>query len=265
LVICTIYGALRALAAFAMPWTIAAQTPILADPASSFEVVSIKLNKGAGNGSSVLQDQSGNFTAENATLKMLIMSGLAYGVRDFQVVGGPGWINTERYDILAKPAGKADRAEFQQMVQALLAERFQLKFHRESRELPIYALSLGRNGPKLTEWKDAVGPMCRYVPGQLTCQKATMALLAEELARRLGRSVVDKTGLTGTYDLKLEWTPDEFQVPGPSEVGQPQPGADPAGPSIFTAIQNQLGLKLETGKGPVQVLVVDSAQKPAEN
>jgi uncharacterized protein (TIGR03435 family) len=228
----------------------------------TFEAASIKPNKGAGNGSWVTQDQSGNLTAGNATLKRLVMN--AYGLRDFQVVGGPSWIDTDSYDILAKPAGKTSGVEFNRMIQSLLAERFQLKFHRESRQLPIYTLTVGKNGPKLTEWKDTPG-MCKYVMGNLTCQKATMAILADELARRLGRSVVDKTELTGNYDFKLEWAPDEFQVPGPSEVGQPRPASDPTGPSIFTALQSQLGLKLEPSKGPVPVLVIDDAQKPAEN
>jgi bla regulator protein blaR1 len=259
------YGTSWTLAALAISGVAGAQTQNSAGTAPSFEAASIKPNKSAGSGSSVLQDQSGNFTAENATLEMLIMSAMGYGVRDFQIVGGPGWINTERYDILAKPAAKAGRAEFQQMVQALLAERFQLKLHQESRERPVYMLSIGKNGPMLTEWKDTIGPMCKRVGGQLTCQKATMTLLAENLARLLGRSVVDGTGLTGTYDFKLEWAPDEFQVPGPSDAGQPRPATDPTGPSIFTAIQSQLGLRLEPGKGPVQVLVIDSAEKPSEN
>jgi uncharacterized protein (TIGR03435 family) len=257
--------ALLELAALALPGLMAGQTQNPGAAAPSFEVASIKPNKGAGNGSSVLRDQSGNFTAQNATLKMLIMSALCYDVRDFQVVGGPGWIGSERYDILAKPAGKPGRAEFQQMVRTLLAERFQLKLHQESRELPIYLLTIAKNGPKLTEWKDTIGPTCSRVGGKLTCQKATMTILAGSLARLLGRSVVDQTGLDGNYDFKLEWSPDEFQVPGPSEVGQPRPAADPTGPSMFTALQTQLGLKLEPGKGPVPILVIDDAQKPPEN
>jgi len=130
--------------------------------------------------------------------------------------------------------------------------------------MPAYALTVGKTGARLTEWKDEVGPACGHAGGRLTCTKVTMATLGESLARRLGRSVIDRTGLTGTYNLKLEWTPDEFQAPGPSEMGKAQ-GSTSGGPSLFNAIQEQLGLKLESTKAPVEVLVIDGADKPSEN
>ena len=150
------------------------------------------------------------------------------------------------------------------MVQALLADRFALKLHRETKDLPSFALTVGKNGAHLVEWKDGVGPTCGYAGGKLTCTKVSMATLAEALARRVGRSVIDKTGLTGTYNVKLEWTPDESQAPGPSEMGKAA-GNDSGAPPLLTAIQEQLGLKLEASKAPVEVLVIDGAAKPSEN
>jgi len=241
-----------AVAAVLMAPELIGQTP-------AFEVASIKLSKGVTNGTAVLQDPSGKLTTQNATLRMLVR--FAFNVRDHQILGGPGWLDAERYDIVAKPESKSRNGEeFRQMVQGLLAERFSLKTHRETREMPVYALVAGKNGPRLSE---TTGPtaFCKYVSGLLTCQKVPMPYLASELARRLGREVVDRTGLTGEYDLKLEWTPDEFQVPGPGEVSARPPG-DSVGPSLFQAIQERLGLKLEAAKGPVAVVVIDSAEKP---
>ena len=228
-----------------------------------FEVASIKPSKDLSNETYVMQDQSGNLTGHNATLKALIRT--AYAVRDHQILGGPAWMDSERFEVLAKPHVRAaTSAEFRQMAQALLSDRFGLQLHRETRELPVFALTVGRNGPRLVEWRQAVGPACGYMAGRLTCTKVTMAILADSLARRLGRSVIDKTGLLGTYDLTLEWTPDENQVPGPAENGKAQ-ARDSGGPSLFSAIQEQIGLKLETAKAPVETLVIDDAHKPSEN
>jgi len=240
---------------------IAAQTPEPAAPA--FEVASIKASRDVSSGSSVLQDQSGNLTTHNATLKRLVM--FAYAVREHQVIGGPSWIDSACFDILAKPAVRTrSSAEFRRMVQALLSDRFKVKLHQDSRELPIYALVLAKGGPKLTEWKEGVGPTCQYQGGELTCRKVSMAILADELARRVGRTVVDRTGVTGAFDVKLTWSPDEFQVPGPAEMGRAE-AANPGGLSLFSAVQEQLGLKLEADKGPVPVLIIDSAERPSEN
>ena len=131
-------------------------------------------------------------------------------------------------------------------------------------DLPAFALTAGKNGAHLTEWKDGVGPSCGYNAGRLTCTKVTLAMLGEALARRLGHSVVDRTGPTGTYNLQLVWTPDESQVPGSSEMGHVQ-GMGSGGPSLFNAIQQQLGLRLETTKAPVEVLVIEGAEKPSKN
>ena len=232
--------------------------------AQTFEVASIKASKDGDPGSWVMQDQSGNLTTHNATLKRLIV--FAYGVREHQVAGGPSWMDSALFDIIAKPETHATSGnEFKSMVRALLSDRFQLKVHQDTREMPIYALHVGKGGPKLTEWKDTVGPSCSAMAGELTCHKIRMVDLCDELARKLGRSVADKTGIAGNFDLHMTWTPDMFQVPGLSEVGTAPAASGAGGPSIFNALQEQLGLKLEADKGPVPVVVVDSAERPSEN
>jgi uncharacterized protein (TIGR03435 family) len=246
----------RFLACFVIAVTASGQT-------SSFEAASIKRSTDTDNESFLMQDPSGNLTGHNTTLRALLR--MAFGVRDHQLISGPAWMNTERYEVLAKPSVRAKTsAEFREMVQALVTERFGLQIHRETRQLPVYMLTVAKDGPRLTEWKDGVGPSCGYLAGNLTCTKITMPVLADALSRRLGRSVADKTELTGTYNLKLSWTPDETQVPGPAESGQARV-SDNAGPSLFSAIQAQLGLKLESAKSATEVLVIDKAAKPSEN
>jgi uncharacterized protein (TIGR03435 family) len=167
-------------------------------------------------------------------------------------VGGPGWFDTEPFDISAKADGPASNDELRRMVQTLLAERFQLKFHRETKEQPVYALVVGKGGPKLQAAKSEGRGVGIGVRGRLNGNGADMKTLASVLADRLSRSVVDRTGLKGFYDFLLTWTPDEVQ-------------ADDPGPSLSTAIQEQLGLKLESTKAPVEMIVIDHAEKPSNN
>ena len=173
--------------------------------------------------------------------------------------------------------------EFREMLQALLADRFQLKAHRETRELPIYALVIAKNGPKLQESQIENGPFIRFGMGQLTFQGVAMSFLANMLSQPMlaGRVVQDRTGLKGKYDFKLEWMPDVAQIQrfraggggygtmSAQPLGPPAAGGDagpePSGPSIFAVLPEQLGLKLEPLKGQVEVLVIDHAEKPTEN
>jgi uncharacterized protein (TIGR03435 family) len=174
-------------------------------------------------------------------------------------------------------------------MQALLADRLKLKLSHDSKELPVYALVVAKNGPKLQEakpgdtypngikapdGKPAGGAgMMRMGPGQLTGQGLPMESLAQLLSEQLGRTVLDKTGLKGKYDFTMTWTPDPNEGmmrmgPGPGPGGPPNNDAalpDSSGPSLFTAIQEQLGLKLDSTKGPVDILVVDHVEKPSEN
>jgi uncharacterized protein (TIGR03435 family) len=249
----------------------------------AFEVASIKpdIPDGSGNFRVAIQPQpGGRLTITNANLRMLIR--FAYNCDDSQIAGGPAWMDSERYDIVAKGEGNATVDQLREMLGTLLADRFDLKFHPETKELPVYALLIGKNGPKLKPSEDqptasssapANGPRgnrgVMMTRGGVTTQlngSMSMAQLATGLATSLGRKVIDKTGLQGNYDVKLEWTPqvgEGPQVPGvPGGGGDRGASPDPSVAGIFTAIQEQLGLRLESQKGPVDTIVIDSAAKP---
>lgn len=247
----------------------------------SFDVATIKPN--AENDMRIMFRMTpGGFHVTGASLRMLI--GQAYGVRDFQITGGPAWMATDRYDINAKAEGLPERTPpgfLQPYIQSLLEERFQLKVHKESKEMPIYVLLPGKGSHKLkaAETPAGEGPggpggprggMIRMGRGQASMKSATMASLAQLLSQQLGRTVVDKTGIAGNFDIELQWTPEPGQGVGPFGGAMPPPPdavapVDSNGPTIFTAIQEQLGLKLDSAKGPVDIIVVDSASKPTEN
>jgi uncharacterized protein (TIGR03435 family) len=258
----------------------------------AFEVASIKPSEGDGHMVRIQTSPGGRYTASGVTLKMLIQQ--AYDVKDFQITGGPAWMSTMAFDIVAKAENPdVNRDQIRQMLQSLLAGRFQLKFHLETRELPVYALVVGKSGHKLQlsanqPEKEAtppdatkgnshvaggaggtakpVGAMMSMGRGQLNAQMVPISAFINMLAQQLGRPVIDKTDLKGNYDLKLEWTPDEsHRVIGGGGGVEAAPTGDSSGPSIFTAVQEQLGLKLESQKGPVELLVIDSAEKPSGN
>jgi uncharacterized protein (TIGR03435 family) len=229
-----------------------------------FEVASIKASKPGGRGRSLGTDPAGRFTTENTTLRAIIM--FAFGIRDFQISGGPSWLDSDRFDIVAKPENRSTPAQIPQMVQSLLADRFKLKFHREAKETPVFALVVGKNGPKLKPTKpedEAARPNRGFQGGrgELTALGADMAALATRLSAIVGRPVIDRTALTGKFDFKLQWIPDN-----PSQMRSPdEPVTDSEhGPSIFTAVQ-LLGLKLENQKAPVEMIVIDSVEKPSAN
>jgi bla regulator protein blaR1 len=239
-----------------------------------FEVASIKPADPNTHGMRVQMAPGGRLTASGVTVKFLIQQ--AYNVKDFQITGGPGWIGSDRYDISTKAEGEGQITpeQLRPMMQALLADRFKLTFHRETKEMPVYALVVGKNGPKMHEserHEDAEGrggTQIRMSRGQITAQAMSMAMLANQLSNRLGRNVLDKTGLTGNYDFTLEFTPEGMQPMGmpPREGGaDAPPPVDSPGPSIFTAVQDQLGLKLESQKGPVEILILDRIERPSEN
>jgi uncharacterized protein (TIGR03435 family) len=258
------------------------------DAKPQFEVASIKPSSPDARGTSVRPVGNG-ISIGNMTLKELIV--LAYRVQPFQVSGGPAWFDSVHYDITAKSEKAPKLDDIPLMLQALLADRFQLALHHESKELPIYAVVLARKdgklGPNLTESKpgsctpiDPTKPPPPPKPGEpplpgcggmmtgLDRLRAVGTPISglESLSRILGRTVIDKTGLTGTYDMKAEWTLDDNQLANITPPGAPRSTSpDNAGPSIFTAFQEQLGLKLESQKGPVEVLVIDRAEKPSEN
>ena len=267
-------------------------------PGPTFEVASIKRNNST-DGNMARRLQPGGTTLLNMPLRQLIM--IAYGVQPFQVVGGPPWLTSDRFDILAKAEGTPSQEDINLMLRALLADRFKLVVHIEKREMQAYSLvkaradgrlgaglqpaavdcgtaGRGRGGPPPAPPAGAPraggpgGPAmgCRVMmaPGRLTVAGQPLAQLATALGQQLGRPVIDKTGLTGAFDFELAFMPEGGRG-GP--VGQPPPGApplppiDPDAPSLFTALQEQLGLKLEAERLPVDVVVIDSVEQPTED
>jgi uncharacterized protein (TIGR03435 family) len=216
----------------------------------------------------------GSFRAINVPMKMLLQ--FAFGLPETRIIGGPDWLSSIKFDVDAKADSSIDarmstlsgddaRQEKQKMVRALLADRFKLIDHMETRELPIYILAPAKGGSKLQPSKSN-GTTVDSWNNKIDVRGGdnTVALLAEELSKRLGRVVIDKTGIQGRYDILLNWTPDDGAA-GPLNGGGGISAAADSGPSIFTAIQEQLGLKLESQKGPVEVLVIDSVDMPSAN
>lgn len=207
----------------------------------------------------------GRLTATNVTVKELIR--IAYSVKDYQLERAPGWLGSERFDIVAKSvSGSASSFDEEKLlVRELLADRFQLKTHQESKQMSVYLLVVAKGGPKLTAHNDAA-TRTRGGCGRLVGRRITLDGIATMLSRPLDREVLNRTGLSGEYDIQLDFTLDS----GPCRRGAESQGGsganDPSGlPSIFTALQQQLGLKLESSKGPVDILVVDRVERPSEN
>lgn len=230
------------------------------------------------------------FETEGQTLKMLIK--FAYSLNmgaDQQIAGGPDWVGSAKFDIQAKEdpdtiaalkkiAGEQRVDTIRIMVRGLLADRFKLKVHRETRVLPVYALVVAKGGPKMTPWVQMPAPADGSRPkgwqglslegrGQLEGRGASLGMFSGVLARQPeigGRMVVDQTGLTGRYDFMLKWTPDTSlgMQSAAREGGVP---LDPSAPSLFTALQEELGLRLDSTKAPVDMIVIDSAEMPSEN
>lgn len=233
---------------------------------------------------SMIRNLPDGFIASNINAKTLISN--AYGIKDDLITGGPDWISSTGYDIDAKVTSfdspdvhQLTRDQHNQMLQSLLADRFHLVVHNETKDAPIYELTLAKGGPKLVESKPSdtppqgspavppgavvktfgapiSGPLIRMMPGQFSAQAMSVAQLADMLSRQLHRTVIDRTGLTGKYDITLKYTPDSS--PASADAAD-------AGPSIFTALQEQLGLKLDASKGPVKTLVIDHIERPSEN
>jgi bla regulator protein blaR1 len=299
-----------------------AQSPLASGP--TFEVASVKANKSSGGRRGLGMQPGGRFNAENVPVRLLIQN--AYRVQPNQLIGGPGWLDSDRFDIVAKadpalmtppPGGPGSGpSAVDLMVRALLADRFKLVVHTETREQDIYALVLarpdGKLGPQLKPVSDECAAMiaarrggpprgergapppppppgppqpgekvpCGSMmmgPGNLNSGGLGMQQIAQALSQASGtggpmsaggRMVQDKTGLTGMYEFALQWTPDQLPGGRGFDGGGPPPGfpgIDPNGPSLLTAVQEQLGLKLESRKAPVDVLVIDRIEHPTED
>jgi uncharacterized protein (TIGR03435 family) len=222
----------------------------------AFDVASVKPNPSGAN-STHISHTGGTLTVTNATLKYCILR--AYGVADAQV-SGPAWLDTERYDIVAKAAADAVSDRHPLRLRALLAERFKLAVHRETRESSVYALVVAKNGPKIIKEEpigDGDGDL-ESSRGHVTAKAVSMNHLATFLAgprAALGRVVVNQTGLGGVYSFTLDWTPEESDSKAPDSH-----------PPLPAALQEQLGLKVEARKAPVEILVIDHVEKiPTEN
>jgi uncharacterized protein (TIGR03435 family) len=246
----------------------------------AFEVATIKPSAPDARATLIAMPPGGRLEIVNMTLKEMIVN--AYGIQPFQVEGGPGWLDSVHYDITAKASGERKREDVLIMLQSLLTERFELRFRRETRQLPVYALvkarKNGKLGSRLVPSKEgactppdpanpfAVDPMrlCGNFalgPDGVTLVSAPINSLTPLLSRLLGRQVIDKTGLTGNFDLSVEWNPDEslaMQPPNRRRV-------DNGGPSIFTVFREELGLDFKGGKGPVEILAIERAEKPSAN
>lgn len=256
-------------------------------PAPKYEIASIKRDK-AGDITKPVRfvETPGAIYAENFTLRLLIRD--AYHVSGYQIVGAPKWVSSEEFNLEAKMAqSTADelqklsvsnrRLQRQRMLQSLLADRFGLEVHRETKQGPVYALVVAKNGPKFQESRAKIAVAGQDRPGmsigrgRLVFYNLPIAPLATLLSQQLKRPVVDKTGLTGRYDFTLRWTMDEFQLPAFARTeddqhwGDNMASSEPGGPSIFTALQEELGLQLKPEKGAVQVVVIDRVQQPSAN
>jgi uncharacterized protein (TIGR03435 family) len=257
---------------FAIALLCARATAQTAAAPPTFDVASIHINNTETDGHHHIFNNpaESHLRTRNLALRDLIQ--FAYGLPDSQILGGPAWLDSIMFDIDAKSDPLVDaqlhalpteqaRHQKQLMVQALLADRFQLKTHQETRQLPIYALVVAKDGPKFKPSKINGTTIDTYRTRlHVAGTDDTMSILARELAQVLGRVVLNQTGLSGRYDLSLRWTPDD--APLAMLNGAPDPSEPPG---IFTAIQEQLGLKLESSRGPVPVLVIDSVDMPSAN
>jgi uncharacterized protein (TIGR03435 family) len=259
----------------------AALPPLLAQSAGQpvFEVASVKHNtSGEARWFGPVISPGGRYTFTNVALRQIVRSAYAEGqsslLENFRLVGGPDWLDADRFDIQAKaPGASPTRAEYRAMMQTLLRDRFKVAVHWETRSLPMYALIManadGRLGPRFHKtaidcapiFAGAAGPEtqpgqmppCGTIqsgPGRMTARGRTLDMLATDLSERVERPIENRTRLQGYFDADMEWTPTD--VP-----------ADSSGPSIFTALQEQLGLKLESTRGPVRVLLIDHAEQPS--
>jgi uncharacterized protein (TIGR03435 family) len=256
---------------------------------ATFEVASVKANKSGDRNGNLRLDPGGRVNAVNMPVRPIIT--FAYQLAQYQLIGGPAWLASDRYDLVAKmdqnvdPAtiipGASTPSPMQLALRQLLEERFKLKSHRETREMDIYALVMAKPGggpgpglkPTTQDCAAAAAaarrggpppagpnaPFCGIQggPGRLRFGGLPASAFAQAFSGQAGRMVIDRTGLTGGWDFELTFAPEN---PGPEA-----PPADPNAPSFFTAIQEQLGLKLEATKGPVEVLVIDSVEKPTED
>ena len=247
-----------------------AQAPPAVPDDLRFEVASFKPSLPEGRGGGIRPAEGGmRYIANNCSIKTMIT--VVYRVKPAQIVGGPSWLDTEPYDMEAKAEKPSSPDELHTMLMNLLVDRMHLQFHKEKREMRMYALTVGKDGPKLTphEAQNAHDPWIdiaqeKFLHLKLTATAVPMDYVAFRLGGLMDLPVVDLTGLKGGYDFTLSYTRD--LPPGFPEGGKIN-GEDPdtSGPTIFDAVKQQLGLELKAQRGPVEVIVIDHAEKPSAN
>lgn len=247
-----------------------AQAPAKISPDFRFEVASLKPTEAQGPNGGIRPAPGGQrYVATNCPIKLMIQ--VAYRVKAEQIVGGPAWLDTDRFDLQGKAEKPSSPEELHVMLMNMLVDRMQLKFHHEKREMPMYALTVDKDGPRLTphEASNAGEPWIdvaqeKFLHMKLKATSTTMDYVAFRFSQLLDRPVVDLTELRGGYDFNLEYTRD--LPPGFPEGGKIN-GEDPdtSGPTIFAAVKKQLGLELKSQKGAVEVIVIDHAERPTAN
>ncbi len=249
-----------------LPRVVSAQQPTDAKEPFAFDVASVKPTPPEGRGGIVHQPPGGqSYEGIGASLRIIMT--VAYTVTDRQIAGGPDWINSDRWNIEAKADRRGTSDELHAALAALLEERFKLKIRHETRELPVYILTVDKKGSKmpLHDPTDLKHEPIGGGPGGLSGENVTMNYFAFFLSRILDLNVIDRTQLPDHYDVKFNFVPDKVAL---GRAGGPEGGATPVvpeGPDIFTALREQLGLRLEKGKGPVDYLVIEHAEKPSDN
>jgi uncharacterized protein (TIGR03435 family) len=228
---------------------------MVADADPTFEVATIKPSLPDEQRSVVVQGTR-LVTADTSLVDLMMF---AYGVHSLQIVDGPEWLRTKKFDVVVQPSlpGRPSSAQMRSIIQELLADRFKLAFQHAQRELPVYRIVMAKGGPKLTpttkEERGTNTAAIGFGEGMMAVNNATLGEFASLMQRyvRLDRPIMDHTGIAGRYDFKLSWTPDFSQYEN--------------APSLYTAMQEQLGLKLEAVKEPADVLVIDHVEQPSEN
>jgi uncharacterized protein (TIGR03435 family) len=254
-------------------WVVAAVLGVCVSaqqPKATFEGASVKLNTSGSLGWSSSPRPDGSYSATNVPLRTVIQ--FAYGIREDQLLGGPGWLQVDRFDINAKPASDGSLAQLRLMLQGLLEDRFKLVTRREQRDLPTFALLLARRdgqlGPNLKRVDDCskanANQASRAVGSAGSRGCGPMALVVLIVSEAMGGPVIDKTGLTGTFDVSLSYSAETVRRPA-GFAPLPDTLVNPDLPSLPSALQEQLGLKLETSRGPTDVLLIDSVSQPTEN
>jgi bla regulator protein blaR1 len=247
---------------------LAGQSP--AQSANTFDVASIKVNRSGERGFSTGGMNGGRYQARNIPAKILVAQ--AFGVRESQIVNAPGWMDSERYDIVAKAnPDLSGSGELKILLQSMLADRFRLSFHRETKEVPGYSLVIAKSGYKIKRNSGSDTPDLKSssnrAGAKISATRMPISELSKQLEGELDGPVADRTGLTGTFDFQLEWTHEPNGGDASSSlltVVREQLGLKY--PSIFTAVQEQLGLKLDsTRKVPIEVVVIDKIEKASEN